>query len=37
VNAEHYVRRTFKVKAGEPVKVKLASGGGFAAAFTRVK
>lgn len=35
VNAEHYVRRTFTVKAGEPLKVKLAPGGGFAAAFTR--
>jgi len=33
VNAEHYVRRTFTVKAGEPIKVKLAPGGGFAATF----
>ena len=37
VNAEHYVRRTFTVKAGEPLKVKLASGGGFAASFTCAK
>ena len=35
VNAEHYVRRVFTVKAGEPLKVKLAPGGGFAAAFAR--
>ena len=33
VNAEHYVRRTFTVKAGEPIKAKLAPGGGFAATF----
>ena len=37
VNAEHYVRRTFTVKAGEPLKVKLAPGGGFAASFTCAK
>ena len=36
VNAEHYVRRTFTVKARQPLKVKLAPGGGFAAALTRV-
>ncbi|MBQ3345217.1 MAG: glycoside hydrolase family 97 catalytic domain-containing protein [Kiritimatiellae bacterium] len=34
-NAEHYVRRVFTVKAGEPLKVRLAPGGGFAARFTR--
>ena len=34
VNAEHYVRREFTVKAGDPVKVCLAPGGGFAARFT---
>ncbi len=32
-NAEHYVRRTFRIKAGDPLRVKLASGGGFAARF----
>ena len=37
VNAEHYVRREFAVKAGETLKVKLAPGGGFAARFKRVK
>ncbi|MCR5750974.1 MAG: glycoside hydrolase family 97 catalytic domain-containing protein [Kiritimatiellae bacterium] len=30
-NAEHYVRREFTLKSGEPLKVRLASGGGFAA------
>ena len=35
VNAEHYVRRTFTITAGEPIKVHLARGGGFAAHFTR--
>jgi len=35
VNAEHYVRRTFIVKSGEPIKAKLAPGGGFAAVFFR--
>ena len=35
VNAEHYVRCEFTIKAGEPLKVKLAPGGGFAAKFTR--
>ena len=30
-NAEHYIRREFTIKAGEPLKVKLAPGGGFAA------
>jgi len=35
VNAEHYVRREFTVKAGDPLKVKLAPGGGFAAKFSR--
>ena len=35
VNAEHYVRRTFKVKAGDTLKVKLAPGGGFAVRFMR--
>lgn len=37
VNAEHYVRREFSVKAGEMLKVKLAPGGGFAARFTPVR
>ena len=36
VNAEHYVRREFTVKAGEKLKVKLAPGGGFAARITPV-
>ncbi len=36
VNAEHYVRRTSRIKAGEPLKVRLARGGGFAARFTPV-
>ena len=31
VNAESYVRREFVLKAGEPIRVKLAKGGGFAA------
>ena len=35
LNAEHYVRRTFTIKAGEPLKVRLAPGGGFAARFRR--
>ena len=35
-NAEHYVRRVFTVKAGEPLKVRLAPGGGFAAKFSPV-
>ena len=30
-NAEHYIRRAFTMKSGEPLKVKLAPGGGFAA------
>ena len=34
-SAEHYVRREFTLKAGEPLKVKLAPGGGFAAKFTK--
>ena len=34
-NAEHYVRRTFRVKAGGSLKVHLAPGGGFAARFMR--
>ena len=34
VNAEHYVRREFTVRAGDPIKVNLAPGGGFAAKFT---
>ena len=34
-NAEHYVRREFTIKAGDAIKVRLASGGGFAAKFTR--
>ena len=34
-DAEHYVRREFTVKAGEPLKVRLAPGGGFAAMFTK--
>ena len=33
VNAEHYVRREFTLKAGELLKVHLAPGGGFAACF----
>ena len=37
VNAEHYVRREFTVKAGEPLKVRLAPGGGFAARFKPLK
>ena len=37
VNAEHYIRREFTVKAGEKLKVKLAPGGGFAARLTPVK
>ena len=36
-NAEHYVRRVYTLKAGEPLKVKLAPGGGFAARFTPAK
>ena len=36
VNAEHYLRRTFTIKAGEKLKVRLAPGGGFAARFSRV-
>ena len=35
VNAEHYIRREFTIKAGDSIKVRLASGGGFAAHFTR--
>ena len=35
VNAEHYIRREFTIKAGETLKVKLAPGGGFAAKFSR--
>ena len=34
VNAEHYVRREFTVKAGDSIKVRLAPGGGFAARFS---
>ena len=34
VNAEHYTRRVSKVKAGEPLRIKLAPGGGFAAHFS---
>ncbi len=37
VNAEHYVRRTFTVKAGDTLKAKLAPGGGFAASFSCAK
>ena len=37
VNAEHYVRREYTIKAGETLKVKLAPGGGFAARFTPIK
>ena len=37
VNAEHYVRREFTIKAGEPIKVRLAPGGGFAAKLTPVQ
>ena len=37
VNAEHYVRRTFMIKAGAPLKVRLARGGGFAARFVPAK
>ena len=37
VNAEHYVRREFTVRADEKLKVKLAPGGGFAARLTPVK
>ena len=35
-NAEHYIRREFTIKAGEPLKVKLAPGGGFAAKFAPI-
>ena len=35
VNAEHYIRREFTLKAGEPLKVRLAPGGGFAARFKK--
>lgn len=31
VDAESYVRREFRIKAGEPLKARLAKGGGFAA------
>ena len=34
VNAEHYVRRTIRLKAGDPLTARLARGGGFAAKFT---
>ncbi len=34
-NAEHYIRREFALKAGEPLKVRLAPGGGFAARFKK--
>jgi alpha-glucosidase len=34
INAENYVSRKFTIKAGEKIKVRLASGGGFAAKFT---
>ena len=34
VNAEHYVRREFTLKAGDTIKVHLAPGGGFAARFS---
>ena len=37
VHAERYVRRSFGVKAGETLKVRLAPGGGFAARFTPAK
>ena len=36
VNAEHYVRRKFTIKAGENLKLSLAPGGGFAACLTPV-
>ena len=36
VDAEHYVRQTYTVKSGEPIRAKLASGGGLAATFTRL-
>ena len=36
VNAEHYSRREFTVKAGDCIKVRLAPGGGFAARFSPV-
>ena len=32
-----YIRREFTIKAGEPLKVKLAPGGGFAARLCRAK
>ncbi|MBP5509623.1 MAG: glycoside hydrolase family 97 catalytic domain-containing protein [Kiritimatiellae bacterium] len=35
VRAEQYVHRTFRIKAGEPIRVKLAPGGGFAAKIQR--
>ena len=34
LNAEHYARRTLKIKAGESIKATLAQGGGFAARFS---
>ena len=34
INAEHYVRRTMRIKAGDPLMASLAHGGGFAAKFT---
>lgn len=37
VNAEHYVRCEYTIKAGETLKVKLAPGGGFSARFTPIK
>ena len=33
VNAEHYVHRTIRIKAGDTIKARLARGGGFAARF----
>ena len=37
VHAERYVRRELAVRAGDPIKAKLAPGGGLAAVFTRAK
>ncbi len=36
-NAESYKKRVFTVRAGEPIKVKLAKGGGFAARLSPVR
>jgi alpha-glucosidase len=35
VDAENFVCRKYKIKAGDKIKVRLARGGGFAACFSR--